>query len=123
LELLEPVDGDLALGLTTIGALAARGAGGLATAMADPAAFVNQFPESLRRHVSIRLAVPEFQAVEVARTVLVHNLQKLARLHQRRERASVVEELRRAAATGDVDAELSLLQRQMARAKARHGLV
>ncbi len=123
LELLEPVDGDLALGLTTIGALAARGAGGLAAAMADPAAFVNQFPESLRRHVSIRLAVPEFQAVEVARTVLVHNLQKLARLHQRRERASVVEELRRAAATGDVDAELSLLQRQMARAKARHGLV
>jgi DNA primase len=123
LDLLEPVDGDLALGLTMIGALAARGAGGLAAATADPAAFVAQFPESLRRHVSIRLAVPEFESAATAQAVLVDNLLKLARLHQRRERASVVEELRRAAASGDLDTELSLLQRQLTRAKARHKLV
>jgi hypothetical protein len=54
--------------------------------------------------------------------VLVENLLKLARLHGRREKASVVEELRKAAASGDLDAELGLLQRQLARAKARHGL-
>ena len=119
-DLLEPVDGDLALGLTAIGA--SGRAGTLSAAMDDPAAFVNRFPESLRREVSIRLAVPELESLAAARAVLVDNLLKLARLHQRREQASVVEELRKAAASGDLDAELSLLQRQMERAKARHGL-
>jgi hypothetical protein len=90
--------------------------------MGDPTAFVNQFPESLRRQVSIRLAVPELTSLDQARAVLTDNLMKLARLHGRRERASVVEELRRAAASGDLDAEVSLLQRQLARARARHGL-
>jgi DNA primase len=120
IDLLEPVDGDLALGLIAIGA--EGGAGTLTAAMDDPGAFVNRFPESLRREVSIRLAVPELESLAAARAVLVDNLLKLARLHQRREQASVVEELRKAAASGDLDAELGLLQRQMERAKARHGL-
>jgi hypothetical protein len=68
------------------------------------------------------LAVPELRTQEVARGVLVDNLWKLRRLHQRRERASTVEELRKAAATGDVETELDLLRRQLERAKARHGL-
>ncbi len=122
LALLENVEGELALGLTAIGAVAARG-GGLSAAMADPQAFVAQFPESLRRNVSIRLAVPELETIAAARGVLVDNLLKLRRLHQRRERASVVEELRKAAASGDVDMERDLLQRQLERAKARHGIV
>ena len=121
IELLEVTEGDLALGLATIGRLQARG-GDLSTAAADPASFVAQFPESLRAQVSKRLAVSELASREAARGVLIDNLWKLRRLRQRRERASVVEELRRAAATGDVDTELSLLQQQLARAKARHGL-
>jgi DNA primase len=121
IELLEAADGDLALGLSAVGALSETG-GGLTRAMGDPTAFVNQFPESLRRQVSIRLAVPELTSLDQARAVLTDNLMKLARLHGRRERASVVEELRRAAASGDLDAEVSLLQRQLARARARHGL-
>lgn len=117
-ELLEAADGDLALGLSAIAAL--REAGDLA--WADHAALIGRFPESLRRLVSIRLAAPEIRTLEAARAVLMENMSKLERLQGRRERASVVEELRRASASGDLDTELSLLQRQMARAKARHGL-
>lgn len=120
-ELLEVADGELALGIATVRALLAEGRD-LSTAAADAPSFVGRFPEALRPQVSRRLALPEVASRDAARTVLVDNLWKLRRLHQRRERASVVEELRKAAASGDVDAELSLLSRQLARAKARHGL-
>jgi DNA primase len=120
-ELLDVVEGDLALGLKVIEGLSTEG-GDAASFSADPAAFIGQFPEALRAQVSMRLAVPELATLEAARSVLVENLWKMRRLRQRRERATVVEELRRAAATGDLDMELSLLQSQLARAKARHGL-
>jgi DNA primase len=120
-ELLEVAEGDLGVGLKVIQELSAQGRD-LASVAADPAAFIGEFPESLRAQVSMRLAVPELTKAEAARSVLVENLWKLRRLHQRRERASVVEELRHAAATGDLETELSLLSRQLARAKARHGL-
>jgi DNA primase len=119
--LLDVVDGDLALGLSVIGSLAAQG-WTLADATADPPAFIARFPESLRPHVALRLVAPELKTLEAARGVLIENLSKLRRLQQRRERAGVVEELRRAAATGDLDAELNLLRQQMARARARHKL-
>jgi DNA primase len=120
-ELLDVAEGDLALGLKVIEGLSARG-GDAASFAADPAAFIGQFPEALRPQVSMRLAVPELATLDAARSVLVENLWKMRRLRQRRERATVVEELRRAAATGDLEMELSLLQSQLARAKARHGL-
>ncbi|HKO92959.1 MAG TPA: CHC2 zinc finger domain-containing protein [Polyangiaceae bacterium] len=118
--LLTAADGDLALGLATLRALHAESAG--APLASDPARFVAEFPEALRPQISMRLAAPELSNREAAQEVLTENLQKLARLHGRVERASVVEELRRASASGDVDAQMELLQRQMARAKARHGL-
>jgi DNA primase len=121
IELLDVADGDLALGLTAIHTLAAQGRE-LAAAGADPAGFLAVFPESLRREVSRRLALPEFATLEAARKVLVDNLVKLRRLHQRHERATVVEELRKAQATGDVDTELELLRQQLGRARARHKL-
>lgn len=121
IDLLDAADGELALGLSAIRALM-DAPGGVSAAMSDPSVFVSHFPESLRRQVSIRLALPELKTLDAGRAVLCENLMKLARLHQRRERASVVEELRKAAATGDLDTELSLLSRQLARAKARHGL-
>lgn len=111
-------DGDLALGLSSIVALRAAGP----EAWSDPLRVIERFPEALRHAVSARLAAPEIRTAEAARTVLIDNLNKLSRLQQRRERASVVEELRRASASGDIEAELELLQAQMARAKARHGL-
>ena len=88
----------------------------------EPAALILEFPAALRPQVALRLAAPELLALDRAREVLADNLQKLARLQQPRERASVVEELRRAAARGDLDSQLEVLQRQLARAKARHGL-
>lgn len=119
--LLTVPDGDLALGLTVVAGLAASGRD-LTTVAADPEGFLGAFPESLRPHVSRRLAMPELVSEEAARGVLLDNLGKLGRLNQRRERASVVEELRKAAASGDVDAELELLRRQLERARARHKL-
>jgi hypothetical protein len=116
--LLEVVDGELALGLATLRTLCEQGR----VIGADPASLVAEFPLSLRPHVSLRLAAPELKTVELAREVLSDNLQKLTRLQQPRERASVVEELRRAAARGDLDSQLEMLKRQQARAKARHGL-
>jgi DNA primase len=121
IELLDVADGDLALGMTAIHTLAAQGRE-LASAGADPAGFLAVFPERLRPEVSRRLALPEFATIEAARNVLVDNLVKLRRLHERRERASMVEELRKAQATGDVDTELELLKRQLERARARHKL-
>jgi DNA primase len=120
-ELLDVVEGDLAVGLKVIEHLSTLG-GDLASFAADPAAFIGQFPEALRPQVSMRLAVPELTTLEGARAVLVENLWKMRRLRGRRERATVVEGLRQAAATGDLEMELSLLQSQLARAKARHGL-
>jgi len=121
MALLEVVDGDLALGLATLRRLreAAELGGPVPT---EPAALVAEFPAPLRPQVALRLAAPELPALDRAREVLADNLQKLARLQQPRERASVVEELRRAAARGDLDSQLEVLQRQLARAKARHGL-
>lgn len=120
IPLLDAAEGDLALGLTAIAELESQG--GLAAAARDPMALAQHFPEALRRPVMMRLAVPQLESSDAARAVLMDNLLKLRRLNQKRERASVVEELRRAAASGDIDAELSLLSRQLARAKARHGL-
>jgi DNA primase len=116
--LLEVVDGDLALGLATLRRLRESGA----STPLEPAALVAEFPQALQPQVALRLAVPELAAIDRAREVLADNLNKLARLRQPRERASVVEELRLAAARGDLDSQLEVLQRQMARAKARHGL-
>jgi DNA primase len=121
IELLDVADGDLALGVTAIGRLAAEGRQ-LASAANDPAAFIGAFPESLRSEVAKRLALPELATAEAARNVLVDNLSKLRRLRQRREGAAVVEALRQAQATGDVDTELELLKRQLERARARHKL-
>lgn len=119
-EAVPSADGDLAVGLELLASLHAAGTP-IATAD-DPLSVASQFPESLQRLVSMRLAAPQIDSVDAAHGVLLDNLAKLARLGERRQRASVVEELRRAAATGDLDAELSLLSRQLARAKARHGL-
>ena len=116
--LLEVVDGDLALGLATLRRLRESGA----STPLEPAALVAEFPQVLQPQVALRLAVPELMAIDRAREVLSDNLHKLARLQRPRERASVVEELRQAAARGDLDSQLEVLQRQMARAKARHGL-
>ncbi len=117
--LLEAADGDLALGLATIAQLIDAGVN-LATA--EPAALIERFPEPLRGRVAVRLAAPVLTSGDSARAVLVDNLSKLGRLRQRRERAGVVEDLKRAAASGDSDAELRLLEVQLAKAKARHGL-
>jgi DNA primase len=119
--LLDVTDGDLALGLGVITALAAQGRD-LSTAAADPPSFLGAFPEPLRPQVAMRLAVPELPKLDAARAVLIDNLSKLRRLQQRREQSAVKEELRKAQVVDDFAAQEELLRRQLARARLRHKL-
>lgn len=121
IPLLDVADGDLALGLGVIGSLAAQGRD-LSTAAADPPSFLGAFPEALRPHVAMRLAVPELTKLDAARAVLIDNLSKLRRLQQRREQSNVKEELRKAQVVDDFAAQEELLRRQLARARLRHKL-
>lgn len=117
LPLLVHVEGDLAVALTRVAATSAS-----TEEAPTPETYAERFPAALRPAVARRLVNPQLDDVQQAKAVLMDNLQKLERLQQRRERAGVVEELRRAAQAGDVDGEMSLLRRELARARARHGL-
>jgi DNA primase len=64
---------------------------------------------SIHGFASARLAVPENESVEDARSRLLDNISKLHRLQERPQKPEVVAELRRAAATGDVAEEDALL--------------
>jgi hypothetical protein len=114
--LLAVAEGDLAMALMLIQQL------GPNLGRLEPAAYAERFPSSLREHVIRRLAAPELNEVRHARSVLLENLLKLRRLQQRLEQPAVVEELRRAQQSGDIDAQMNLLRLQQARARTRHGL-
>jgi DNA primase len=114
--LLASAEGDLAMALMLLREL------GPDLGRLEPAAYAARFPASIREHVIRRLAAPEMKELREARSVLIDNLLKLRRLQQRREQPAVVEELRRAQQSGDLDAQMNLLRLQQARARARHGL-
>lgn len=114
--LLDAAEGELALALTLVREL------GPDLGRLEPLSYAARFPESLRDLVVRRLAAPELGTATQARTVLTENLLKLRRLQQRREQPAVVEELRRAQQSGDLEAQIELLRLQQARARARHGL-
>jgi DNA primase len=72
---------------------------------------VNQLPAfgNMQDVVARHLAAPELLDDEMAREMVLDNLHRLARLSSRRTKADVLAELRRAAQSGDVEAELRLL--------------
>lgn len=80
-------------------------------------------PPSIHPFALARLAAPRHCRLEDARTELVGNMDKLKRLEMARQTTETVEEIERAAKSGDFDQELLLLGEQMRRAKARHGLI
>jgi hypothetical protein len=86
-----------------------------------PEQMLAKLPPSIHPFALARLAAPR-PKLEDARTELLGNVQKLARLESGRRKSEVVEELQRAAATGDFDQELTLLREQLNRARERHGL-
>ena len=57
-----------------------------------------------------RLAAPRHERLENAREELLGNVGKLERLERQRHRSEVVSELQRAAAAGDFDQEIALLE-------------
>jgi DNA primase len=113
---LSVAEGDLAMALLQVQQLGAD------LGRLEPAAYAARFPESLRELVIQRLAAPEMKELSRGRAVLLENLVKLRRLQQRREQPIVVEELRRAQQSGDLEAQMNLLRQAQARARARHGL-
>ena len=80
-----------------------------------------KLPRSIHPFAAARLAAPRYETQDEARTKLLDNTGKLRRL-QLRSSSSEVEELKRAAASGDFDREIALLREHERRAKKRHGL-
>jgi hypothetical protein len=84
--------------------------------------FLAKLSGSIHAFAASRLAVPLYENLEDATTVLSQNITKLARLDQVRRKNDAITALQRAAATGDFDAELALLQQQFNQAQQRHGV-
>jgi len=76
---------------------------------------------SIHPFAAARLAAPLYERLDDARSKLLDNVNKLKRL-QLRCSSSEVEELQRAAASGDFDKEIALLREHERRARKRHGL-
>ena len=84
--------------------------------------FLAKIPVSIHAFAASRLAAPRHNRLEDARTVLLKNVSKLRRLEQHRRRPEDLEAIQRAAASGDFDAELALLQMHVKLARERHGV-
>jgi DNA primase len=110
-KLLGVVEGDLAVGLLVVQQL------GPDLGRLEPAAYAERFPPSLRQQVARRLAAPTLGEAHQARTELLSNLLKLRNQQHKHEQRDAQEELRRAVASGDLDAQLHLLRSRQARAQ------
>jgi len=84
--------------------------------------FLAKLPGSVHSFAAERLAAPLYGSLEDARTVLSQNITKLVRLDQVRRKNDAISALKRAAAEGDFDAELALLEQQFNQAQQRHGV-
>lgn len=84
--------------------------------------FLAKLPGSIYAFAASRLAAPLYESLEDAKTVLSQNITKLVRQEQLRRKHDAIAALQRAAATGDFDAELALLQQQFNQAQQRHGV-
>ena len=100
--------------------------GGLAMAVARIAAYgdslqtnLELLPETFQQGAARRLAAPELADQDDALDVLKRNLSKLRTLESRRQNKLAVSEVRKAAATGDVEAEEEWLRRAVEAAQAR----
>lgn len=84
--------------------------------------FLAKLPGSVYPFAASRLAAPLYESLEDAKTVLAQNINKLVRLEQVRQKNDAIAALRRAAAAGDFNAELALLEQQFSQAQQRHGV-
>ncbi len=91
-------------------------------ALTDPEQVLAKLAPSIHPFAAARLAAPRHDKLEDARLEFSENVNKLKRLELARRKSEVVEELERAAASGDFDEEISLLSEHMRRARERHGL-
>ncbi len=81
-----------------------------------------KLPAPIHSFAASRLAAPRHDGLDDARRVLLQNLNKLKRLEDAQQKRQTIEGLRQAAASGDFDAQLELLEEQMTRARQRHGM-
>lgn len=91
-------------------------------ALTDPEQVLAKLAPSIHPFAAARLAAPRHDKLEDARLEFSENVNKLKRLELARQKSEVVEELQRAAASGDFDQEITLLSEHMRRARERHGL-
>jgi len=91
-------------------------------ALTDPEQVLAKLAPSIHPFAAARLAAPRHEKLEDAKLEFGENVNKLKRLELTRQKSEVVEELQRAAASGDFDQEITLLSEHMRRARERHGL-
>ena len=87
----------------------------------DPAEVLAKLPPSIHSFAAARLAAPRHERLESARQELRDNFDKLRKQEHKRNKAEVVDEIHRAAATGDESKEIALLREQDRRARQRYG--
>jgi DNA primase len=91
-------------------------------ALTDAEQVLAKLAPSIHPFAAARLAAPRHEKLEDAKLEFSENVNKLKRLELTRQKSEVVEELQRAAASGDFDQEITLLSEHMRRARERHGL-
>jgi DNA primase len=85
--------------------------------------FLAQIPRPIHSFAVGRLASPQFEQIADAKFELLENARKLKRLSLTRENAAGVDQLHRAEAQGDVDAEMALLREIDLSNRKKRGLV
>ena len=110
------LEGDLALAVATL--RTHRGPDG----SLDVTSFLESLAEKIRRYAAARLAAPRHTDIDSSKIEAQLNLEKLKVLDGHRLKNETLQELERAAASGELDEELTLLREQAERARRRRGL-
>jgi DNA primase len=85
--------------------------------------FLAQIPLAIHSFAVGRLAAPEFETLDVAKSVAAENARKLSSLSLKRENAAEIEQLHRVEAQGDAAKEDDLLRAVKTRVQKKHGLL
>ncbi len=78
-----------------------------------------KLPPSIHQFAAARLAAPQLEGFEDARTKVLDDLERLRALGLDRQRADAVEQLQQATAAGDEDQEIAMIKRQEEAEKAK----
>jgi DNA primase len=116
IEAVQELEGDVALGVAAVRRMWDS------KKPFEGSELLDLFPPAIHAFAANRLASPQFEAADEARTELLENAKKLRRLAWGRDKAHLVEALTHAEGRGDNAAEDELLRELARRSKRKLGL-